>query len=159
MGNVVYNVFIFGVTWAGCVSLQGALLNPIQSVNLNSSLYMIGIALYCVTFAISVYFLYRDINNIDKVRIFVKASLLSAANISPIYIFCSSILVDIVLLLIQLNVAVYKKAFPKIWLIKNLLCNLALCFLVFMPSIMLSLIVASLLVTLAFALDMYTHGK
>lgn len=100
MGNVMYNIFIFGATWAGCVSLQGALLNPIQSVNLNSGLYMVGIAVYCVIFGIAVYFFYKDRNNMDKIRIFIKASLLSAANISPIYIFCSSILVDIVLLLI-----------------------------------------------------------
>ena len=100
MGNVVYNIFIFGATWAGCVSLQGALLNPIQTVNLNSGFYMIGIAIYCVILALSLYFLYRDRNNLDKMRIFIKASLLSAANISPIYIFCTTILVDVVLLVI-----------------------------------------------------------
>lgn len=158
MGNVMYNIFIFGATWAGCVSLQGALLNPIQTVNLNSGFYMLGIGLFCITFGISVYLVYRDRNNVDKLRIWIKASLLAAANISPIYIFSTSILIDLVILIAQYHLTAVRP-YPKIWLLKNILCNFALCFLIFLPSIMISLIIASFLVIMAIFLDIFTHGK
>lgn len=61
---------------------------------------MIGIAMYCGLLAVCLYFVVRSRKNMYKLRIFVKASLLSAANISPIYIFCSSVLIDIVLILL-----------------------------------------------------------
>jgi hypothetical protein len=35
-----------------------------------------------------------------RVRIFIKATLLALANMSPIYIFCTSFLVDIILVAI-----------------------------------------------------------
>lgn len=40
-----------------------------------------------------------------------------------------------------------------------MLCNLALCVLVFMPSIMLSLIIASFFIVVAFLIDLYTHAR
>jgi hypothetical protein len=42
----LYNYFVFGVTFAGCASLQGAIMNPISSLNINALFYIIGILLY-----------------------------------------------------------------------------------------------------------------
>lgn len=42
----LYNFFVFGVTFAGCASLQGAIINPISSLSLNATFYIVGILLY-----------------------------------------------------------------------------------------------------------------
>jgi hypothetical protein len=42
----LYNFFVFGVAFAGCASLQGAIMNPITSLNVNGAFYIIGILLY-----------------------------------------------------------------------------------------------------------------
>ena len=42
----IYNFFILGATIAGCLSLEGALLNPISSVTVGSLSYIVGIILY-----------------------------------------------------------------------------------------------------------------
>ena len=44
----LYNFVAFGVIFAGMSSFQGAILNPVQKVSVNSLFYIIGILLYCV---------------------------------------------------------------------------------------------------------------
>lgn len=61
---------------------------------------MIGIAFYCLICGICIYKTYKNWVNLSKIRIFTKATLLSLANISPIYIFFSSILADLILIII-----------------------------------------------------------
>jgi hypothetical protein len=41
---------MFGITFAGSLSLQGARLNPIQKLTVNSLFYLIGIILYIAVF-------------------------------------------------------------------------------------------------------------
>jgi hypothetical protein len=42
----LYNFFAFGAAFAGCISLQGALINPISFLNVNSVFYILGVLLY-----------------------------------------------------------------------------------------------------------------
>lgn len=120
---------------------------------------MVGIAFYCFILAYSLREVYIDRKNMYKIRVFIKASLLSAANISPIYIFCAAVLVDLVLLIIEYHFADINRYSPKIWIAKNILCDLSLCVLAFLPSMMLSLIIASFLIVVVILLDIYTHIK
>lgn len=159
MGRFALNFFIFGATWATCASFQGGLINPIQTVNVNSGLYMAGIAFYFIIFAICLYDLYKSRKNMYLMRIFIKASLLAIANISPIYIFCSSVLIDLILIAIEYYFGTVNRMYPKVWVAKNILLDLALCVLTFMPSLLLTLIFASFLATVALLLDIFTHLK
>lgn len=150
---------IFGAVWSGCASLQGGILNPIQTLTLNSALYIIGIVWYCSILGYCIYSIYDDLNKIYRLRIFVKSTLLACAHFSPIYIFSSCILLDILLITIEHNVCKMKKLYPKLWIVKNIILNMALCILAFLPTLMLSLIIASILVVIAFILDAFTHIK
>lgn len=42
----LYNFFAFGMFFAGCASLQGAIVNPISSLSVNAVFYIIGILVY-----------------------------------------------------------------------------------------------------------------
>lgn len=44
--RVLYNFFGFGLVFAGCASLQGAILNPLSTLNVNATFYIIGILAY-----------------------------------------------------------------------------------------------------------------
>ena len=44
--SVFYNFFIFGAISVGCLSLQGAILNPISSLSLVRVWYIVGIIMY-----------------------------------------------------------------------------------------------------------------
>jgi hypothetical protein len=42
----LYNFFVFGVTFAGCASLQGVFINEPSTLNVNTAFYFLGILLY-----------------------------------------------------------------------------------------------------------------
>jgi hypothetical protein len=44
--NLLYNMFSFGMFFAGCASLQGAIYNPISNLNINGGFYILGILVY-----------------------------------------------------------------------------------------------------------------
>ena len=48
--NFLYCYFIFGVTVAGCASLQGIILNPFSTIDGNAAFYILGFFLYLVIF-------------------------------------------------------------------------------------------------------------
>lgn len=48
--TLLYNFFGFGAVLAGCLALQGALYNPIDSTNINTAFYIIGIIIYLSIF-------------------------------------------------------------------------------------------------------------
>lgn len=159
MGNVVSNVFIFGATFASCACIQGAFLNPFQSVTMNSGFYMIGIALYCIILASGLYSIYHGRKNMFRIRIILKASLLAIANLSPIYIFSIGVVLDILLIIIEYNFSRVTRLYPKLWLTKNILSNIALSVLGLMPSAMISLIITSIIVVIILLMDFFTHMK
>jgi len=39
---------MFGLTFAGSLSLQGAIFNPIKKLSINAAFYLIGIIIYFV---------------------------------------------------------------------------------------------------------------
>ena len=47
----MYNFFIFGAAVASSVSIQGAVLNPIDTVSVNALFYILGLILCAVILA------------------------------------------------------------------------------------------------------------
>lgn len=120
---------------------------------------MIGIAFYCLICGICIYKAYKNLVHLSKIRIFIKATLLSLANISPIYIFFSSILADLILIIIEHNFIKNNRLHPRLWILKNILCNLALAVLSIWTTALASLVITSAIVTVAICIDFFTHIK
>jgi hypothetical protein len=96
----LYWFFIFGCTFSGCTSLQGAILNPITTFNANVLFYSFGILLYFACVFECLYFLYRNPKpNICKARVIAKATLLSLAHFNPILFVSFAFTIDITLLI------------------------------------------------------------
>ena len=149
---------IFGLIWASSLSIEGALLNPIQELSFNSGVYMFGIAVYCAIFSHTVYQIYSSAEeNFYKMRILIKGTLLAWSNASPIYIFTLAIILD--LLLMILDYKLLKREFPKLWLCKHICLNVAVFSLALVPSAFMTLIFCSSVVLFVLILDLYTHVK
>lgn len=58
--QLVLNTFLFGLTFAGCLSLQGAKFNPIQRLSLSAIFYLLGILAYLLLFVYLLYSLYQN---------------------------------------------------------------------------------------------------
>lgn len=79
---------------ASCASLQGAILNPIDQVSLNAVFYILGIVLYIIILMECFWSLYQSKTYIYKIRIIIKATMLSLMHFSPVYIAASALVVD-----------------------------------------------------------------
>jgi hypothetical protein len=140
----LYNYFVFGATFAGCASLQGAIINPISTLSINALFYIIGIMLYFLVICECVYKLSKSkVHNFWKIRVLLKATLLSLSHLNPIYLLSSAVIVDFILIAVEYKLTNYPKEHPKCWIYANAMSNIALTLLVFEPIIILSLVFVS----------------
>ena len=132
----LYNFFVFGSAFAGLASLQGAILNPVKSISINSLFYIVGILIYCCIFCEALYKVYRNPTiYFWRLRILMKASILSLAHFSPIYLLSVAVLIDIIMVAGEYRICHYAQYFGRWWLFANITVNLALIMLVFLPVI------------------------
>ena len=156
----LYNFFIFGVVFAGCASLQGAFLNPISELSVNGMFYILGILLYFAALCETLYRLYTSVVvHFWRIRVFMKATLLSLAHFSPIYLVSTAVLVDLILVAIEYKICIYPKRFARWWIFSNITVNLALLILLYLPSVQISLFTISLFLLLAIIAEAVMHRK
>ena len=137
--ELIYGIFMFGMTFAGSLAIQGAKFNPIQKNSVNGVFYLIGIVLYFAIFIEMLYSVHKNKQNFYRVRIFAKATLLSIGHLNPIIIVSMSIILDIFLVVLQYIVVEHTVAWRKIWLVNHLLLDIALALTFFLPNSLLSL--------------------
>ena len=147
----LYCFFIFGITVAGCASLQGIIMNPVSTIDGNSAFYVLGFFLYILVFLECCYFLKKNLSYLWKARIFIKATLLSLGHLNPVFLVSLAIFIDIALAIAEYNITKSKPQLnhvyphPKLWLIDHILCNVALGILILLPIILLSLVLVSII--------------
>ena len=157
---MLYNTLSPGLIWASAVCIQGALLNPIQSLSSNSFFYMLGIALYCALLSHLIYLLFHSfLGYFYRLRALLKLSLLAVANISSVYIFTTAFLLDLVCIGLEYYSTKRYMRTGKIWAVRHVLLDLALGLLVLMPSSFLALVLASLFVLAVLILDIVVVCK
>ena len=94
----LYCFFIFGCLFAGFASIQGAIYNPVSKLDGNTFFYLLGCSLYLVLLVQCLYsVLKKKKNNFWKVRVLIKATLLSLGHINPIFIVFIAFFFDILL--------------------------------------------------------------
>jgi hypothetical protein len=81
--------------------------------------------------------------NFWKVRVLFKATLLSLSHLSPVYLVLSTTLIDLILIIVEYNLSAYAKKYKKSWIFANVLVNLALILLIFLPIVILTLVMVS----------------
>jgi hypothetical protein len=65
----------------------------------------------------------------------MKATILSLSHHSPIYMLASAVVIDLILIVVELQLSPYAKNYCKYWVFSNVICNLSLILLVFLPII------------------------
>lgn len=120
---------------------------PINSLTVNSAFYILGILLYFSLVCECIYMINKDkANNFWKIRVLFKATLLSLSHFSPTYLLSSTIVLDLVLIIVEYQLNPYCKTYWKSWLISNITCNLTLVLLVFLPIIELTMVLVSIMI-------------
>lgn len=156
----LYNFFVFGATFAGCSSLQGSIYNPVNSLTSNGFFYILGICIYAAIICEAAYKLYIDrITYFWRLRVILKATVLSLAHFSPIYLFCTAILLDLMLLTVEYRLCRYPKYFGRWWMFAHIATNLSMIMLVFLPVIQLSLLLVSLFLVFVVISEVVMHYR
>lgn len=122
----LYCFFIFGLTFAGCASLQGAIMNPMRSINVNGTFYIIGIFIY-FGIALDCYFSLSRHKDLWKARVFIKATFLSLSHLNPTFCVSMLLIIDVILIIYEYRTVTSKPQLsylypnPKLWLANQLL--------------------------------------
>ena len=122
----LYCFFVFGLTFAGCASLQGALMNPLSKIDANGVFYLFGIFAYLGVF-LECWFSFRRYRDLWKVRVFIKATVLSLAHFNPVFLVTMLVFVEVALAIVDYKYYKSTPRFnkivlrPKIWLANQIL--------------------------------------
>lgn len=147
----LYNFFLSGLSLAAVACIQGAFLNIINEFTVKSSFYLLGIVIWILLILEAVWSCSKNIKNMYKIRILAKTVLLSLLHYNPLYL-CSLVLcTEIFFICLQLSTA--KLSHPKLWVLSNIILDLALGMLIMLSYSLLSVYVASGLVVVALALE------
>lgn len=156
--RLIYNFFSFGAVFAGCASLQGAILNPISTLDSNAAFYIVGIVVFFIFVFECAYKLCRDyVRHFWKIRIMAKAILLSLAHFSPVYLLSTAVLIDCMLIFLEYKVVSYPKEMRAYWIFSNVAANVSLCVLVFVPFYQITFIVVAALLLAIIAVEVAMH--
>lgn len=123
--KAVYIFFSFGLTFAGCSSLVGILYNPLSYFSISGCFYIIGTLVFIVQLYVTVKLTKLE-NKSVYIRCFTKATILSICHISPIYICSLAVTIDISIIMLCYFKYSSKLLYPKSWLLRGILSNIAL---------------------------------
>ena len=156
----LYNFFVFGCVFAGCASFQGSIMNPTNTLSVNGLFYITGTLLFAVALCETLYRLYDNhVAYFWRLRVFLKAAILSLAHFSPVYLLTVAVLVDLILLGIEHRLCRYPQYFGKFWLFAHIAINFALIMLVFLPVIELALLTVSLVILMVLISEAIMHYR
>lgn len=138
-------------------------MNPLNSIDANATFYIIGIFLYFLVFLDCAYSLKKAVVNIWKVRIFMKATILSLAHFNPVFLIAMLLFADVTMIIFEYRWIRSKPKFefltpyPKLWLVNNLLAELALGLIILLPAILLGILIVSIIIGYLICSEFFFH--
>ena len=151
MGYFMYNFFLGGLVFAGVVSFQGALMNVTYDYTLRSNLYLLGIGILMAICVDGIWSTIKERQNMFKLRVIVKAGIISILHFNAYNLF--ALVIGAEIFFIYLEMKVYERVEWKLWMIENILIDVALASLVYLPFSLLALFLASGLVIAVLVLE------
>jgi hypothetical protein len=157
--ELFWNIFTFSMCYYSCLSVQGAFYNYSQLITLNGAFYIFGMLLFIYVTIETFYAFFRNFKNISKVRIYVKACLLSLAHFNPIYVVSVCVLFDMLMALLQFYVASKSNQFSKFFILTHLLSSVVIGLMIFVSGSLVSLFSTALCLLICFGFELFIHIK
>lgn len=148
------NFFGFGFAFAGFSSIVGTFLNYSEFLSLNGIFYILGVVLFGLTLSEAFSFLILN-RRVGRLRVTLKATLLAAAALNPLYLSAVAIFVDAILLVAEYLQRRKALVCPKSWLAQNICILGSLLAFYFIPDSFLTLGVTATLICVGVLLEVY----
>jgi hypothetical protein len=117
---------------------------------------VIGIAIYMTLLGECLNTAYNDWN-FERLRLFVKASLLSLAHFNPLYILVAVITLDICLLIIEIKLKWKYVVNIKLFTTNQVLANFALGMIYYLPDSLFAIYLSAAGVFFVVAIEIFSH--
>lgn len=150
------NFFWFGFVFAGFSSLLGAFLNRSSILTLNGFFYISGIIVFSICFGKTVSSLIKN-KSFNRFRVAIKAILLAAAGLNPVYLSAVAIVGDFILIVVEYNLRKKTLSCPKSWLLQNISLNSSLFSFYFIPDSFLTLGITVTFLVIGLVAEVYQY--
>jgi hypothetical protein len=157
--ELLWNVFIFSMCYYACLSVQGAFYNYSQVITVNGAFYIFGMLVFIYVTIETFYAFSRNFRNISKVRIYVKACLLSLAHLNPIYVVSVCVIFDMLMVVLQFYVVNKPNQFSKFFILTHLLSSFVIGLMIFVSGSLVSLFSTALCLVICFGFELFIHIK
>jgi hypothetical protein len=157
--ELLWNIFTFSMVYYSCVSVQGAFGNYSQILTLNGAFYIMGMLMFIYVTTETFYAFYRNFKNVNKVRIYLKAFLLSLAHYNPIYIVSVCIIIDILLTVVQFFTLNRQNQFSKFFALTHILSSIMIGLMIFVSGSLVSLVTTAISLAICFGFEVYIHVR
>lgn len=151
MGLFFYNFFLGGVAFASITCIQGAFINIAEEYTRKSNFYLLGFFVLFAVLVQALWSFYQDRKNMFKIRVLIKATVISVLHYNAIYLFALAIGAEIFFMYFQWKLLNYKH--PRLWLASNILVLLGLTSMVQFSSALITIYIASLVTIIALILE------
>lgn len=148
-----YNIFIAGLTVSSFMGLLGMYYNRVSTISSSGAFYILCVFIYTLIWINAIKSFTNSRANFNKLRIVIKASLMTLIFWSPVPLFSAMLLIDVVLLVYEYKLKLKTWVVPKIWLVSHILLLISFTSLVFLNNMLAGLIVALACVTTVLCLD------
>ncbi len=157
--ELFWNLFTFSMCYYSCVSVQGAFYNYSQMITLNGAFYILGMLVFIYVTIETFYAFFRNFRNISKVRIYVKACLLSLAHFNPIYVVSVCVLFDMLMAVLQFYVVSKPNQFSKFFVLTHLLSSVVIGLMIFVSGSLVSLFSTAVCLVICLGFELFIHIK
>lgn len=138
------------MVYYSCLSFQGAFINYSQILTLNGGFYILGMLMFIYVTTETFYAFYRNFRNIHKVRIYLKACLLSLAHYNPIYIVSVCVIIDILLAVLQFFIVNKQNQFSKFFTFTHILSSVMIGLMIFVSGSLASIVTTAISLAICF---------
>ena len=147
------------MVYYSCLSVQGAFSNYSQMVTINGVFYIIGMLMFIYVTIETFYAFIRNFKNVSKVRIYIKALLLSLAHYNPIYIVSVCVILDMLLAVMQFYMVNKPNQFSKFFVLTHFLSSLVIGLMIFVSGSLVSLFSTAICLVICFGFEVFIHIK
>lgn len=154
-----YNVFIAGLTVSSFAGIIGMSYNPAGVVSGPGALYILCVLIYALIWIDGIKSFMTSKGSFNKVRVIIKASLMTLIFWSPVPLFSSMVVIDIVLMAYEYKIKLKEWVVPKVWLVSHSLLLISFGALIFLNNMLVGIIVALVCVTFVLGCDIFLLYK
>ena len=133
----------------------GMWFNPTSIISVSGSLYIVGVLVFTAVLVDALRSFSQERARFNKLRVVIKSAMMALMFWSPIALFAAMALIDSAIMAYEYRLKLKEWVVPRVWLLAQILCIVAYASLIFLSSMLVGIIVASICIVIVLFFDLY----